>query len=138
MQQFVTSIEKEMGEITTLNTFAEFLGLMGEDVKAEEYYKKMLCTSNKNTNSDQTVKAYKGLGRIAFNNGDYQKSIEIFQKILVLNNQSLTILSDVNFRIGQSYKYLEDYNRCLTYYTKALADRTSSLLPMRYIEISRI
>ncbi|CAF4616670.1 unnamed protein product, partial [Didymodactylos carnosus] len=51
MEQFITSCEKDMDETTTVNTFADFLAAMGEDIKAEEYYKKMLGTSNENTNS---------------------------------------------------------------------------------------
>ncbi|CAF0916877.1 unnamed protein product [Adineta steineri] len=101
---------------------------MGQYKKAQEVYETLL---HQHTDESDKASVYHQLGRIKYNEGEYQEALCYYEKALVVRQQSLTLnhpdLGDSYNNIGGVYYSKGNYLKALSYYEKALAIRQQSL-----------
>ncbi|CAF1261161.1 unnamed protein product [Adineta steineri] len=101
---------------------------MGQFIKARKIYEVLLHQA---TNESNKANIYHQLGRIKYNQGEYQEALSYYKKALTIRRQSLPSnhpdLGDSYNRIGNVYDSMGDYPKALSYYEKALEIRQQSL-----------
>ncbi|CAF0928934.1 unnamed protein product [Adineta steineri] len=101
---------------------------MGQFTKAHEIYKVLL---NQTTNESDKANIYHQLGRIKYNEGEYQEALSYYEKALAIRQQSLpsnhSDLGTSYSSMGTAYASMGDYPKALSYYEKALTIRQQSL-----------
>ncbi|CAF3820928.1 unnamed protein product, partial [Adineta steineri] len=101
---------------------------MGQPKKAQEVYEMLL---HQHTDESDKAPIYHQLGRIKYNEGEYQEALCYYEKALVVRQQSLPLnhpdLGASYNNIGGVYYSKGDYLKALSYYEKALAIRQQSL-----------
>ena len=101
---------------------------MGESNKAEQVYQTLLEQINDST---EEAHIYNQLGKIKYNQGEYQEAIDFYSKSSEIRRQSLPSdhpsLATSHNNIGAVYHNMGDYPKALSSYEKALAILQKSL-----------
>ncbi len=112
LKYFQKALESNSSDLLLL-TIAQTYYQLGDKTKAEEY---LMRSINKSQDPSIEQKARYLLGDIYFQNKEYLKAEEQFQKILALNTQH----ADANYYLGEIYAALGDSVKARSFWRKAV------------------
>ncbi len=112
LKYFQKALESNSSDLLLL-TLAQTYYQVGDKLKAEEY---LMRSINKSQDPSIEQKARYLLGDIYFQNKEYLKAEEQFQKVLALNAQH----ADANYYLGEIYAALGDSLKARSFWRKAV------------------
>ena len=112
LKYFQKALESNSSDLLLL-TIAQTYYQLGDKPKAEEY---LMRSINKSQDPSVEQRARYLLGDLYFQNKEYLKAEEQFQKVLVLNTQH----ADANYYLGEIYAALGDQVKARAFWRKAV------------------
>jgi len=125
IEEIRTDNREDNEETTNLLSFSNVLWTMGKFDEAEKYYQRVL---NEIPHDHKYLsRCYYGLGKVAFEKGNYDSSLEWHQKSLKIKMLTLNSddphIADSHNSIGSVYYYKDDHKQALESYYKAFVIR---------------
>ncbi|MDH4223183.1 MAG: sigma 54-interacting transcriptional regulator, partial [candidate division Zixibacteria bacterium] len=121
---FDTEINKTgLSKIDLLKKLTEQYRISGDFDKGISFCSKGLELSKQESQSpEKIIEFHKELGLLNFNKGNYQKAIEILNEGLSLCNktQDSKAKSDLNIKLGWTYKRKTEYAQAITHFHKVI------------------
>ncbi|CAF3937546.1 unnamed protein product [Rotaria sp. Silwood1] len=131
--QLATLTERIKGELfgsTGWYRLGELMIRVGHFNQAEELYNELL--KNSSSDSDK-ADIYHQLGRVKWQQGQYEKEITFYEKSLEIKRKTLpedhSSLASTYNNIGGAYANMSNYSKALEFYEKALKIDEKSLPP---------
>ena len=120
------NICETMGMRTRLSWFYQAVGTghlsLGDPEAAEQYFYKAIGIDD-DISQQSRAGSYAGLGMINAERGQYQKTLELYERAerlyLEKRSESLTNLANIERLRGNLYKNLGKYRKAIPYYVKA-------------------